>query len=89
MKLVAKKNVKIENRCIDIYSVNAAAHSGRFELRLMDETEKLLRANNVTVRRSSAEYTHLLFFQTTDKTREMSRGALVGVATTREISKRY
>lgn len=83
-----RKEVKLY-RNIDIYSLNAAARAGQFQLRLMDETEKLLRANNITVRRSSAQYTHLLFFQTTEASRKISRGALVGVETTKELGKRY
>lgn len=83
----ARKEVKLY-RNIDIYSLNAAARAGQFQLRLMDETEKLLRANNLTVRRSSMQYTHLLFFQTTDVARKISRGAHVGVETTKELGKR-
>lgn len=83
----AKKEVKLY-RNIDTYSLNAAARAGQFQLRLMDETEKLLRANNVTVRRSSPQYTHLLFFQTSEAARKISRGALTAVETTKELGKR-
>ena len=82
-----KKEVTLY-RNIDKYSLNAAAHAGRFNLRLTEETEKLLRANNITVRPSSAVATHLLFFQTTEGTRNISRGAYVGVETTKELGKR-
>ena len=89
MKPITWKSVKIENQCIDIYSVNAAAHAAQFELTLRDETEKLLRANNIIVRPNSASHTHLRFFHTTNTARKMSRGAIAAVATTREIRKRY
>jgi peroxidase len=89
IKQANKKIVKIEKQCIDLFSVNAAAHAGQFQLRLMDETEKLLRANNIIVRPSSSQSTHLLFFQTTFESRQLSRGALTGVETTRELGKRY
>lgn len=82
-----KKEVKLY-RNIDTYSLNAAARAGQFQVRLMDETERLMRANNITVRRSSASYNHLLFFQTTPGARAASRGALVGVETTIELGKR-
>ena len=75
-------------RDIDIYSLNAAAHAGRFQMRLMDETERLLQVNNITVRQNSYQSTHLLFFQTTTASRNLSRGALTGVETTRELGKR-
>jgi peroxidase len=88
IKQANTKIVKLEKQCIDIYSVNAAAHAGQFQMRLMDETEKLLRANNITVRPSSSQSTHLLFFQTTLESRMLSRGALTGVETTRELGKR-
>lgn len=84
----ARKTVKVEKKCIDLYSVNAAARAGRFQIRLMDETEKLLRANNIIVRPSSSQSTHLLFFQTTAESRQLSRGALTGVETVIELGKR-
>ncbi|XP_032786422.2 peroxidase [Daphnia magna] len=85
----ARKTVKVEKKCIDLYSVNAAARAGRFQIRLMDETEKLLRANNIIVRPSSSQSTHLLFFQTTAESRQLSRGALTGVETVIELGKRF
>ena len=83
----AKKNVKCEHQCIDIYSVNAAAHAGRFHMRLMDETEKILRDKNITIRPSSSSYTHLLF-QTATEAEHLSRAALTSIETTRELGKR-
>jgi peroxidase len=86
---LSKKNVKLEKPCIDIYSVNSAAHAGRFQLRLMDEMEKNLVANNVTVRPRSSSYTHLQFFQKTTESQELSRAALTAIETTRELTKRF
>ncbi|XP_046638989.1 peroxidase-like [Daphnia pulicaria] len=83
-----KKNVKCEHQCIDIYSVNAAAHAGRFNMRLMDETEKFLRDKNITIRPSSSSYTHLLF-QTATEAEHLSRAALTSIETTRELGKRF
>jgi len=83
-----KKDVKLY-RDIDLYSINAAARAGQFNGRLMDETEKLMRANNVTVQPGSSSYTHLLFFQTKMSTLNISRGAFIGVETTKELGKRY
>ena len=76
-------------RDIDTYSLNAAARAGQFNQRLMEETEKEMRANNITVRVSSAQYTHLLFFRTTEATLKISRGAFIGVETTKELGKRF
>ncbi|KAK4008470.1 hypothetical protein OUZ56_013610 [Daphnia magna] len=84
-----KKNVKCEHQCIDIYSVNAAAHAGRFQLRLMDEIEKHLTASKVTVRPKSSQYTHSLFFQSKTESQEFCRGALTSIETTRELGKRF
>lgn len=84
-----KKIVKLERQCIDIYSVNAAAHAGEFQLKLMDETERLLRIHNVTVRPNSSAYNHLTFFQTTTEAQRLSRGALIAIETTRELGKRF
>jgi peroxidase len=81
----------LEKQCIDLFSVNAAAHAGQFQMRLMDETAEkftFARVNNITVRPSSSQSTHLLFFQTTLESRMLSRGALTGVETTRELGKR-
>ena len=50
------------DRNIDIYSVNAAAHAGKFYVRTQDDTEQLITINNVTMRLNSAEFTHFLFF---------------------------
>lgn len=84
----AKKEVKVY-RDIDTYSLNAAAKAGRFNQRLMEETEKEMRANNVTVRVSSAQYTHLLFFRTKEATLNISRGAFICVETTKELGNRF
>lgn len=74
---------------IDLLAINAAAEAGQFTLRMMEETEKLLRQKGLTVRRNSAQYTHLLFFQSTSLTQKVSRSALLGVETTKEIGKRF
>lgn len=73
---------------IDTQSINAAAEAGQFTLRMMEETEKRIRNEGFTVRRNSATYTHLLFFQSTSATQKFSRDALLGVETTSEIGKR-
>lgn len=86
---LTKKNVKLERPCIDNYSVNSAAHAGQFQLRLMDETEKKLIANNVTVRPRSSAYTHLQFFQRTTESQDLGRAALTAIETTRELAKRF
>lgn len=78
-----KKNVKIERPCIYSYSVNSAAHAGQFQLRLMDEMEKNLLVNNVTVRPRSSSYTHLQFFQKATESQDLSRGALAAIETTK------
>lgn len=83
----AKKEVKLY-RDIDLYSINAAARAGQFNQRLMDETEKTMRQNNVTVRPASTASTHLQFFQTKVATLNVSRGAFVCVETTKELGKR-
>jgi hypothetical protein len=55
----------------------------------MDEMEKNLVANNVTVRPRSSSYTHLQFFQKTTESQELSRAALTAIETTRELTKRF
>ncbi|XP_057375639.1 peroxidase-like [Daphnia carinata] len=89
LKQETKKIVKLERQCIDIYSVNAAAHAGEFQLKLMEETERLLRTNNVTVRPRSSTYNHLQLFQTTTEAQRLSRGALIAIETTMELGKRF
>ena len=84
---LASKKVPVD-RNIDIYSVNAAAHAGKFIVRLTDDTEQLITTNNITMRPNSAEFTHFLFFQTVTGTRNISRDAWVVVETTRELGKR-
>lgn len=76
------------DRNIDIYSVNAAAHAGKFYVRTQDDTEQLITINNVTMRLNSAEFTHFLFFQTVNGTRNISRDAWIVVETARELGKR-
>ena len=84
----AHKEVKL-NRNIDKYSVNAAAHAGKFNVRLTGDTEQLIKTNNITMRPNSAEFTHFLFFQTVSGTRNISRDALIAVETARELGKRF
>ena len=83
----AHKEVKL-NRNIDIYSVNAAAHAGKFNVRLTGDTEQLIKTNNITMRPGSPAFSHFLFFQTKPATRNISRDALVAVETTQELGKR-
>ena len=83
----AHKEVKL-NRNIDRYSVNAAAHAGKFNVRLTGDTEQLIKANNITMRPGSPAFSHFLFFQTAPATRNISRDALIAVETARELGKR-
>ena len=83
----AHKEVKL-NRNIDRYSVNAAAHAGKFNVRLTDDTEQVIKTNNVTMRPDSPAFKHFLFFQTASGTRNISRDALIVVETTKELGKR-
>ena len=82
-----RKNVQL-GFDIDVHQLNSAAQEGKFIIRTIGETEKLLAKEGVTVRRNSAAYTHLLFFQSTAATRQVSQGALLGVETTKVIGKR-
>lgn len=93
-KALRKESKKVELQVspyhpIDTQSINAAAEAGQFTLRMMEETEKRIRNEGFTVRRNSATYTHLLFFQSTSATQKFSRDALLGVETTSEIGKRF
>lgn len=84
-----KKNVKVNNYYIDTRALNAAAEQGKFLMRQTDETERQMRVNNVTIRRNSPSYTHLLFFQTQEGTIQIGRQASLGVISTREVGRRY
>lgn len=88
--LQANKDEAVNLNHVDITmnSLNDAARDGRSLLEFMEETEKLLRAENITIRKGSSQYTHLLFFQTTSQSRNMSRGALVAIETTRKLAER-
>ena len=93
-KALRKESKKVELKespyhPIDAHAINAAAQAGQFSLRMMEETEKRIRSEGLTVRRNSATYTHLLFFQSTSATQKFSRSALLGVETTSEIGKRF
>ena len=67
-------------------SVNEAAEAGRKEMDALEEKEKFLIENNVIVRQNSAEDNHLRFFQTNEKTRDVSRNAAVGLVIAAELS---
>lgn len=77
------------NRNIDVYSINAAAHAAKFLVKLTEETEKLMRDNNVTVRLRSAHHSHLLFHLSKPPTQIAGRSALEAVKTAQELVKRY
>ena len=70
---------------IETDSIKEATEAGRYELNSLEEKEKLLVDSNVVVRQNSAEHTHLRFFQTNQKTRDVSRNAVVGLATAAEL----
>lgn len=82
------KIVKVELQCIDLYSVNAAAHEGKYQLRLMDATEALLGARNVTATVMPSAYSHLTVFESSNLLQKLNRAALVAIETTRKIGKR-
>ena len=82
------RDVRIR-REIDSYALNFAARAGQFNVRVVEETERQMRANNVTVRRSSAPSNHLRFFFNSMTTVNVSRGALVVIEATRELGKRF
>ena len=77
------------DRNIDQYSVKAAAHVGKFNVRLTDDTEKLIKTNNITIKPNSADFAHYFIFRTGAGTRNISQDALIAIETTRELAKRF
>ena len=77
------------DRNIDQYSVNAAAHAGKFNVRLTGDTEKLIKTNNITIKPNSADFAHYFIFRNEAGTRNISQDALIAIETTRELAKRF
>ena len=71
---------------IESDTIRAAAEVGSRNLALLDEKEKLLLDENIVVRPNSAQYTHKLFFKTNQKTRDLSRNAVIGLKTTAALA---
>ncbi|KAK4008473.1 hypothetical protein OUZ56_013613 [Daphnia magna] len=75
--------------CLDVFSVNAAADAGEFELRLHKETAKRLKEKNVVVQASSPRATHARFSNPSEHARQVTNEAFVGVHTAVVLVKRF
>ncbi len=75
--------------CLDVFSINAAAAAGNFQIRLNVQNENLLSSNGIEVRQGSSRATHSRFFGSSEETRGINKEAQVGIETAVHIIQRY
>lgn len=76
-------------QCLDVFSINAAAAAGNFQLRLNVENENRILSNGIEVRPGSSRATHQRFFGSTEETRGINKEAQVGLETAVHVIQRY
>lgn len=76
-------------QCLDVFSINAAAAAGNFQLRLNVENENRVSSNGIEVRPGSSRATHQRFFGSSEETRGINKEAQVGLETAVHIIQRY
>ncbi|EFX86585.1 hypothetical protein DAPPUDRAFT_307784 [Daphnia pulex] len=84
-------NVELEShvQCLDVFSINAAAAAGNFQLRLNVENENRISSNGIEVSPGSSRATHQRFFGSSEETRGINKEAQVGLETAVHIIQRF
>lgn len=83
------KDVKILYKEIDAEALNWGSQAGLSVARVMGEREVSMISNNITVRPTSSVFKHMRFFQKSQATVDVGRGAYTVIEATRALAKRF
>ena len=84
----ATKDIWI-NREIDAQSQSAAAIAGKFNVQVLGAFERVLKANNIVIRKNSASGQHLRFLGFKEETFNISRAALAIMQATKHLAAKH